>query len=104
MDEIWARIEAWLDKNAPRALASLRSPADELDVAKFERKLGATLPDDFRASLRRHNGQFPTFAVFGRWELLDLQRLSELWLLNQEVLAISFCARNSSTSVSQSDT
>jgi cell wall assembly regulator SMI1 len=57
MDEIWDRIEAWLAQHAPAVLAGLNGPATEQELDATERALGVTLPEDVRASYRRHNGQ-----------------------------------------------
>ena len=55
--ESWARIEAWFAVHLPAALATLRPPAAEADLAALERRIGRPLPADFRASYRIHDGQ-----------------------------------------------
>jgi cell wall assembly regulator SMI1 len=59
VDEIWRRIELWLKHNARPVLRSLRKGATEKDIAGAEDALGRSLPDDFRQSLLRHDGQQP---------------------------------------------
>lgn len=53
----WARIEAWFAEHLPDALATLRPPASEADLAALERQIGRPLPADFRASYLIHDGQ-----------------------------------------------
>ncbi len=57
MDEIWERIERWLSRNAKPVFKSLRPPASEKDITAAEDAFGRPLPDDFRQSLLRHDGQ-----------------------------------------------
>src|SRR4051812_14658163 len=55
--ESWRRIEAWLDEHLPDVRATLRPGVTEKDLAKFEKLVGRTLPDDVRESWRIHDGQ-----------------------------------------------
>jgi cell wall assembly regulator SMI1 len=57
LDAIWADIEAWLDAHAPRAARELRPGATAAAIASLERALGRALPDDYKASLARHDGR-----------------------------------------------
>jgi cell wall assembly regulator SMI1 len=57
VDEIWQRIERWLSRNAKPVFKSLRPPASESEIAAAEDALSRPLPDDFRQSLLRHDGQ-----------------------------------------------
>jgi cell wall assembly regulator SMI1 len=59
VDEIWRRIEHWLSRNARPVSKSLRPGASGGDIAAAEKALGRPLPDDFLASLSRHDGQQP---------------------------------------------
>ncbi|MEU6508973.1 SMI1/KNR4 family protein [Streptomyces sp. NPDC046942] len=56
VENSWDRIDSWLDRHAPRTLASLRAPAAEEDIRAAEGELGLAFPPDLRASLRRHDG------------------------------------------------
>lgn len=56
MDDIWKRIEAWLQKNAPTVGTGLNPPAAEAAIKEAEEYLGITFPDD---------GDTPTFATMG---------------------------------------
>ncbi|MFI7706373.1 SMI1/KNR4 family protein [Nonomuraea sp. NPDC049480] len=52
----WRRIERWLARRAPKTYELLRPPARPATIAKMEAAMGATFPDDLRASLLRHDG------------------------------------------------
>lgn len=75
MQEIWSRIEAWLTAHAPDALDLLLPGADDDDIQEIEAEIGYRLPEDFRASLRIHNGTLDLFA--DNWGLLHLDAI--LW-------------------------
>lgn len=78
MRDLWDRIERLLQTHNPRLLAKLAPGADEASLDALEAKVGVTLPDDFRASYRIHNGS-------GEWpiepygELLSLAGIAEKW-------------------------
>lgn len=86
MDALWARIEAWLQVRAPRVFASLQAGASAGELRAAEAALGVILPDDVRASYRRHNGQaLPRGqyssgpSLIDTWDLLPLDRLVQEW-------------------------
>lgn len=54
----WRRIERWLKANAPKTHRALGKPARPGAVATAEARMGLRFPDDFKASLLRHNGGF----------------------------------------------
>ena len=58
-EESWARIEAVLESDYPEALEALRAGASEAEIAEAEAELGVRLPEPFRQSMRRHDGQDP---------------------------------------------
>jgi cell wall assembly regulator SMI1 len=66
----WARVEAALATTLPAALPHLAPPAGEAQIDALEAALGVTLPADFRAGLRRHNG-----TVWGRPSPVPLEQL-----------------------------
>ncbi len=80
MDDVWVRIEAWLESNAPEMLRALR-PGAELDAIRAtEATLGVTFPDDMVASYRIHDGQTAlSYALMGEWELLSLEDVITEW-------------------------
>ncbi|MEU8209527.1 SMI1/KNR4 family protein [Micromonospora sp. NPDC049044] len=57
--EAWARIEAGLGRVLPSSLRQLNAPAPAPAIDAVEAALATTLPPDFRASLRIHNGTNP---------------------------------------------
>jgi cell wall assembly regulator SMI1 len=57
--ECWARIEAWLEANAPWIRRSLRPPATEDEIRAAQGALGLALPADVIESYRIHDGQHP---------------------------------------------
>lgn len=57
--EAWARIEAGLSRVLPASLRQLTAPAPVQAIDAVEAALAVPLPQDFRASLRIHNGTDP---------------------------------------------
>ncbi len=60
--ESWERIERWFAKRPELALR-LRPGASESQIRAAEEALGVTFPDDFRESVRIHDGQSEECAV-----------------------------------------
>lgn len=56
VDRAWARIEASLGRILPASLRQLEPPAEVQAIDAVEAALAVVLPQDFRASLRTHNG------------------------------------------------
>ncbi|GAA1883981.1 SMI1/KNR4 family protein [Actinomadura bangladeshensis] len=57
--EAWARIEAGLGRVLPASLRQLNARATVQEIDAVEAALALRLPQDFRASLRIHNGTDP---------------------------------------------
>ena len=57
--EAWARIEAGLSRVLPASLRQLNAPAAVQAIDAVEAALAVPLPQDFRVSLRIHNGTDP---------------------------------------------
>jgi cell wall assembly regulator SMI1 len=55
---LWQRIESWLSRHAPHAWQMLRPGASKAEIQQAEVTLGITLPEDFKASCRIHNGGY----------------------------------------------
>jgi cell wall assembly regulator SMI1 len=66
----WSRIESWLRKNWPEALAKVRPGAAEPEIAATERLLGLILPEEVRCFYRLHDGTDDAglFPSFDRWD------------------------------------
>lgn len=76
--ESWQRIKAWYAENSLELTTDLGSGASETEIEVFEREIGAKLPDDFKESVRIHNG--------GDWwvpwrygDLLSLEKILTEW-------------------------
>ncbi|MFF5523229.1 SMI1/KNR4 family protein [Streptomyces coeruleorubidus] len=52
----WVRIEAWLERNAPRSCRMLPPPVLEADLQGVEQELDLTIPAGLRAFYRLHDG------------------------------------------------
>lgn len=57
MADSWKRIEAWLDAYLPVYKHTLKPGLSKKELAKFEKAVGASLPEDVRQSWRIHDGQ-----------------------------------------------
>ncbi|XP_018424693.1 PREDICTED: F-box only protein 3 [Nanorana parkeri] len=53
----WDSLEEYLNENCPRMISSLKAGVQEEDIDAVEERVGCKLPDDYRCSLRIHNGQ-----------------------------------------------
>jgi cell wall assembly regulator SMI1 len=75
--DIWREIELWYKEKAPGILENLKPPASDEQIKEFEVRLGTSLPPDYRASLKVHNGDiyFHDYkylridGVFKKWEM-----------------------------------
>jgi cell wall assembly regulator SMI1 len=79
MQEIWNRIEAWLDAHVPAGAGILQAGAAEEEIATTERHLGVSLPEEVRASFRLHDGQAEGPWLMWGSELLSLERVRQEW-------------------------
>lgn len=73
---VWSRIERWMDSHAPEALDVLRPGVDDESMDRAEEILELELPESFRRSLARHDGQevrWPSLVEFGF--LMPLQQI-----------------------------
>lgn len=87
MEQIWSRIERWLEANAPLAFAGLKAPATIIEIEETEQFLGVTLPESVRRSYLRHNGQTPDSpAILIGWEWLSLERIRNEWKVWKDLL------------------
>ncbi len=83
----WAHLEAWLQAQ-PRAIpGGFNAGASDDDIQILEGALGATLPEDFVESLKRHNGQADQGGVcFDGESLLDIQGILSEWTTWRELV------------------
>ncbi len=87
MQQIWARLEAWLQANAPEMLEMLQPGALDEQIVATERALGIQFPDVVRQSYRIHNGQTDYgYGLINGRELLSLERIQQEWEVWYELL------------------
>lgn len=81
MDDIWERLESFLQKNAPPVYESLAPRATEAEIADAEEVCGFSFPADVRASYLRHDGQADEGQGFipGYFTLLPLSQMQSEW-------------------------
>jgi cell wall assembly regulator SMI1/predicted DNA-binding WGR domain protein len=76
----WRDIEVWLGKHAPHALQHFRPGAAQAAIAKAEKKLGRSLPADYKAFLTLHNGQVVDAPMVEWGSLLPVEELPAMYL------------------------
>ncbi|MDV2991669.1 MAG: hypothetical protein N4J56_001323 [Chroococcidiopsis sp. SAG 2025] len=87
MEEIWQRIDSWLQANTPHIFETLQSGASEAQIAELEAILSIKLPEDVKASYRIHNGQsIYKEGLFEGREFLSLERIREEWEVWKDLL------------------
>jgi cell wall assembly regulator SMI1 len=76
--ESWDRIRTWLADHARDYPVDLNGGASEATIANFEAAVGAPLPEDFRESVRLHDGgDFWVPPSYG--DLLCLDEILDQW-------------------------
>ena len=87
MEEIWTKIETWLQNNAPQVLEILQHGASEDQVRELEDFLSVKFPDDFKSLYRICNGQSSCdYGVFNGREFLSLERIKDEWSIWKNLL------------------
>lgn len=77
--ELWQRIDTWLQTFAPARAARLSPGATSEELAEIEVVLGLTLPEDFKASYRIHNGAWRgSYLLMGSPEFYPLSQILSL--------------------------
>lgn len=81
MDEIWTRLEIFLQQNAPQIYAGLAPGATEDEIAETEVRIGFPFPTDVRQFYLRHNGQADEGYCFipGYFRLLSVSETFQEW-------------------------
>jgi len=86
MAALWQRAEAVLKSKYPARHKALRKGASNSQLAALEQLIGAELPEDFKSSLRLHNGQEENGeGVLRDWELLSTDRIADEWKIWKEL-------------------
>jgi cell wall assembly regulator SMI1 len=88
MRDVWTRFEAWLSEHWPEGLASLNPPATDEQITGLQQALGVTLPDDYVACLKIHNGQASNAGggMFDGYEFLSTDEILAQWAVWKELL------------------
>ena len=87
MRSSWTRFETWLSEHWPEGLESLNPPATDEQIASLQKTLGVTLPDDYVACLKIHNGQSPDVGgLFDGSEFLSTDEILSQWSVWKELL------------------
>jgi cell wall assembly regulator SMI1/ankyrin repeat protein len=83
---LWKRIEEALRTKAPVVKQSLKGGASDERIQELEARCCVTLPEDFKASVRVHDGQdgggealIPSVFTGEGYELLPLQGIASVW-------------------------
>jgi cell wall assembly regulator SMI1 len=76
--ESWQRIEAWYAENVHELTDSLAQGASEAAIEQFEKEIGARLPDDFKESVRVHDGG-DWWVPWRHGDLLSLEGILRQW-------------------------
>jgi cell wall assembly regulator SMI1 len=86
--DLWERIEMVLRESVPATATTLAPPATDLEIEELESAIDLALPEEFRASLRIHNGQNdPTrchsFVIEGM--LATTEQIAATWRMLTEI-------------------
>jgi len=73
----WSEIEEWHRANAPRLLENLQDGASDQQIDEFEAATGVSLPEDYKASLKLHNGDVYIYD----YQYLSLDGVLNKWLM-----------------------
>jgi cell wall assembly regulator SMI1 len=77
-----ADLDVWMAGHLPEVAADLNPGATDAQLDRLSAKIGAPLPDDFRALYKWHNGQKGDKVYVGPWyglTFLSLDRVLEQW-------------------------
>ena len=80
MKEIWENFEGWLNKNFKAGFNDLNLPATDNEITQLEAAISTSLPQDFKAFLKIHNGQMSKAGwLIDGSELLSSERIADEW-------------------------
>ena len=76
MERIWKLINDFFVANAPEVAGCLNGPADNSAIVELEDTLNVILPEDFKESLKVHNGECEDEGwIFSNWSLLSVANI-----------------------------
>jgi cell wall assembly regulator SMI1 len=81
---LWQRIEGWLSQHAPHAWQMLRLGARDQEIQQAEVAMDMTLPEDFQASCRIHDGGYVLDLVTDMM-MFSLKEMVAEWQMFQEL-------------------
>jgi cell wall assembly regulator SMI1 len=81
---LWQQIETWLSRYAPHAWKLLRPGASEMEIQQAEATMDLTLPEDFKASCRLHDGGY-VIDLVTEMNILPLKDIVDEWQMFQEL-------------------
>lgn len=81
IQNLWKDIESWFKENAPIILDSLGDGASDQQINEFETSIGTMLPNDYKESLRIHNGD----VYFHSYNYLSIDRALKKWSMMTEL-------------------
>jgi molybdopterin molybdotransferase len=76
---VWTRIIKAVEVIAPNKLHNLNDGASNDDIHAVEKELQISFPDDYRESLKIHDGEKDSGIVGGPWELTSLDKMIREW-------------------------
>lgn len=87
MEDFWKKVEIHLKKHDLEGYNTLNSPALDQDLEVLENSIGCKLPEDFKSSLKIHNGQ-KNFAdtLFDGDLLLSTKMIADEWQIWKDLL------------------
>jgi cell wall assembly regulator SMI1 len=85
VQSMWQRIDAWLSVNAPQIWQKVQVGASETEIQQAEATLGLTLPEDFKASYRIHNGGY-LLNLVSEMGIFSLDGIVSDWQLFKELV------------------
>lgn len=85
IERLWWRIENWMQRHAPERWQQLAPGATEEALHRLETILDITLPDDVRASYRRHDGGY-TMKPVTSMRILSIKSIIDYWHMLMELL------------------
>lgn len=80
MDKLWETLENWLSQHLPEVLNDLTPGCSSEELNELERRLDCSLPEDFKAFYKRHNGQAgEATGIFCGLPFLSINSLFDQW-------------------------
>jgi len=76
----WVRIETWISDRYPQLIEQLNGPCVTEALPRFESRVGRRLPEAFKESYRRHDGQpAESLGVIAGMQMLPLDSVYRHW-------------------------